>query len=145
MARSVNKAILIGNLGRDPEIRYTASGTAVANFTIATSERWKDKETGEDKEQTEWHRIVAWRRLAEICGEYLTKGSRVYIEGRLQTRSWEKDGVTRYTTEIVAGDMMMLGGRETGTDSRPAGSTSAPEYSGPPLPGDGDGDDDIPF
>lgn len=146
MARSVNKAILIGNLGRDPEIRYTASGTAVANFTIATSERWKDKETGEDKEQTEWHRIVAWRRLAEICGEYLTKGRQVYIEGRLQTRSWEKDGVTRYTTEIVANDMMMLGGRDAGTDSRPAGtgSASVPEYSGPPLPGDGD-DDDIPF
>jgi single-strand DNA-binding protein len=89
----INKAILIGNLGRDPEVRYTPDGSAVANFTIATSERWKDKNTGEMQERTEWHRIVAWRKLGEICGEYLSKGKQVYIEGRIQTRSWEKDGL----------------------------------------------------
>ena len=110
----INKAILVGNLGRDPEVRYTPSGTAVANFTVATTDRWKDKTTGEMKEQTEWHRIVAWGRLGEICGEYLSKGRQVYIEGRIQTRSWEKDGVTRYTTEIVAQEMKMLGSKDSG-------------------------------
>jgi single-strand DNA-binding protein len=105
----VNKVILVGRLGKDPELRYTPSGAAVANFSIATSEEWKDKNTGEKQERTEWHRIVAWRRLGEICGEYLRKGSQVYIEGRLQTRSWEdRDGNTRYTTEIVAQNMQML-------------------------------------
>ena len=107
----INKAILIGNLGRDPEMRYTADGLAVANFTIATSEAWKDKNTGEKKERTEWHRIVAFGKIGEICGEYLSKGRQVYVEGRLQTRSWEKDGVTRYTTEIVASDVQFLGTR----------------------------------
>ncbi|MBW1851658.1 MAG: single-stranded DNA-binding protein [Deltaproteobacteria bacterium] len=106
----VNKVILVGNLGRDPEVRYTPSGVTVANFSIATSEEWKDKETGEKQERTEWHRIVAWRRLGEICGEYLHKGSQIYIEGKLQTRAWEdRDGNKRYTTEIVAQSMQMLG------------------------------------
>jgi single-strand DNA-binding protein len=105
----VNKVILIGRLGKDPEVRYTPSGTSVANFSMATSEEWKDRETGEKQERTEWHRIVAWRRLGEICGEYLHKGSQIYIEGRLQTRSWEdRDGNKRYTTEIVAQNMQML-------------------------------------
>ncbi len=111
----INKAIIVGRLGRDPEIRYTQDGKAVANFSVATSDTWKDKATGEKKERTEWHRIVAFDRLGEICGEYLSKGRQVYVEGRLQTRSWEKDGVTRYTTEIVATDMRMLDGREGGS------------------------------
>ena len=105
----INKVILVGRLGRDPEVKYTPSGVTVANFSIATSEEWKDKGTGEKQERTEWHRIVAWRRLGEICGEYLRKGKQVYIEGKLQTRSWEdRDGNKRYTTEIVASNMQML-------------------------------------
>ncbi|SPD74753.1 Single-stranded DNA-binding protein [uncultured Desulfobacterium sp.] len=105
----VNKVILVGKLGRDPEVRYTPSGVTVAQFSIATSDEWKDKDTGEKQERTEWHRIVAWRRLGEICGEYLKKGSQVYVEGKLQTRQWEdRDGVKRYTTEIVAQNMQML-------------------------------------
>ncbi len=105
----VNKVILIGRLGRDPEVRYTPSGTAVANFSIATSEQWSNKD-GEKQERTEWHRIVAWKRLGEICGEYLHKGSQIYIEGRLQTRAWEdRDGNKRYTTEVIAQNMQMLG------------------------------------
>ena len=105
----INKVILVGRLGRDPEVRYTPSGATVANFSIATSDEWKDKETGQKQEKTEWHRIVAWRRLGEICGEYLRKGKQVYIEGKLQTRSWEdRDGNKRYTTEIVAQSMQML-------------------------------------
>jgi single-strand DNA-binding protein len=140
----INKAILIGRLGRDPEIRYTQSGMAVANFTVATSEKWKDKNTGEMQERTEWHRIVAFGKLGEICGEYLTKGKQVYIEGRLQTRSWEQDGVTRYTTEIVANEMKMLepkgssGGGGGYRDSKPAGNAPAPPHPEPQ-------DDDIPF
>lgn len=143
----INKAILIGNLGRDPEVRYTQSGTAVANFTIATSEKWKDKNTGEMQERTEWHRIVAFGKLGEICGEYLSKGRQVYIEGRLQTRSWEQEGVTRYTTEIVANDMKMLGPKGSGggggggggyRDSKPSGDYPEPSYPEPQ-------DDDIPF
>jgi single-strand DNA-binding protein len=110
----INKAILVGNLGRDPEIRYTPDGTAVANFSVATTEKWKDKNTGQMQEKTEWHRIVAFRRLGEICGEYLRKGSKVYIEGKIQTRQWEKDGITRYTTEIVANEMKMLDSRGGG-------------------------------
>lgn len=107
----INKVLLIGNLGDDPEIKYTTSGSAVANFKIATSERWKDKD-GNKQERTEWHRIVAFGRLAEICAEYLTKGKQVYIEGRIQTRQWDdKDGNKRYTTEIVANEMQMLGGK----------------------------------
>ena len=121
----VNKAILIGNLGGDPEVRYTQSGTAVANFSVATKEKWKDKD-GQLQEQTEWHKIVAFARLGEICGEYLSKGSKVYIEGRIQTRQWEdKDGNKRYTTEIVAREMKML-------DSR--GQQSGGGYEAPPVP-----------
>ena len=106
----INKVILVGRLGKDPEVRYTPSGVAVANFSIATSEEWKDKNTGEKQERTEWHKIVAWRRLGEICGEYLHKGREVYIEGKLQTRPWEdRDGNKRYTTEVVANVMQMLG------------------------------------
>ncbi len=112
---SLNKAMLIGNLGKDPEVRYTQDGRAVANFSIATTEKWRDKATGENREKTEWHRIVAFGRLGEICGEYLSKGKPVFIEGKIRTRSWEKDGITRYTTEIEAFTMQMLGGRESGS------------------------------
>ena len=144
----INKVILVGNLGRDPEIRYTQSGTAVANFTLASSERWKDKNTGEMQDRTEWHRIVVWGKLAEICSQYLSKGRQVYIEGRLQTREWEdKDGNKRYTTEVVANEMKMLGSRDTreSTDAfRPAEPESqVPDSSIPPFPEEPD--DDIPF
>ncbi|MFV1984858.1 MAG: single-stranded DNA-binding protein [Thiohalomonadales bacterium] len=115
MARGVNKVILIGNLGADPEVKYMPSGGAVANVTIATSESWKDKNTGEQVDKTEWHRVVFFRRLAEIVGEYLKKGSKVYIEGKLQTRKWQdKNGADRWTTEIVANEMQMLDSRGTG-------------------------------
>jgi len=137
----INKAMIIGRLGRDPEVRYTQDGRAIASFSVATSEEWKDKATGEKRERTEWHRIVAFGRLGEICGEYLAKGRQVYIEGRLQTRSWEKEGVTRYTTEIVANNMQMLESKGSG-----GGSSSAPNE--PPFPdssGSGPADDDIPF
>jgi len=158
MARGVNKVILIGNLGKDPEIRYTQNGTAVVNFTLATTDSWtKD---GETNERTEWHNIVAWARLAEICNQYLQKGKQVYIEGRIQTRKWEdRDGNTRYTTEIVAQNMQMLGGRGDGDfgggggggggsgggDGGGGGGGGGP--SGPaPGPDDaGVTDDDIPF
>ncbi len=139
----VNKVIIVGNLGRDPEVRYTPDGTAVANFSVATSENWTDKQTGEKKEKTEWHRIVAWRRLGEICGEYLSKGSQVYVEGKLQTRSWEQDGVTRYTTEIYATTVQFLGGKGDG-GSRPARNQAADQgYPEPPMADTQD--DDIPF
>lgn len=105
----INKVILVGNLGGDPEVSYAASGTAIAKFTVATSEKWKDKNSGEMQEKTEWHRITAFGRLAEICGEYLTKGRQVYLEGRIQTSSYEKDGVKRYSTEIIIQTMKMLG------------------------------------
>jgi len=139
----LNKAILIGNLGRDPEVRYTPSGLAVANFTIATSEAWSNKE-GEKQTRTEWHRIVAFGKLGEICGEYLSKGKQVYIEGRIQTREWEdKEGNKRYTTEIVASQMLMLGTRDSG------GATNAftePQSSGyQEIPDSTPQDDDIPF
>ena len=141
---AVNKVMLIGNLGRDPEIRYTTGGQAVANFTIATTEKYTNK-SGEKQEDTEWHRIVAWGRLAEICGEYLSKGRMVYIEGSIKTRSWEdKEGNTRYTTEIVARNMQMLGGQGTRSDM----SSNQDDK----IPGDFDieddsfdKDDDIPF
>lgn len=140
----INKAIIVGNLGRDPEVRYFQDGTAVANFTIATSRQWKDKNSGEKKEQTEWHRIVAFRRLAEICGEYLHKGKQVYIEGRLQTREWEdKDGNRRWTTEIVADTMQMLGPK--GGDSSSGGDYYKAPGGGEAPPADNDLDDDIPF
>ena len=143
----VNKVILVGNLGRDPEIRYTPDGTAVANFSIATSREWNDRNTGEKKKQTEWHRIVAFRRLAEICGEYLSKGSQIYIEGHLQTREWDdKDGNKRYTTEVVANQMQMLGTRSSANagGSSQHSSPPAPDFSGPPA-SHGMEDDDIPF
>ncbi|RJQ68239.1 MAG: single-stranded DNA-binding protein [Desulfobacteraceae bacterium] len=142
----VNKVILVGHLGQDPEIRYMADGTAVANFNLATSESWKDKQSGEKKERTEWHRVVAWRGLGEICGKYLSKGRQVYIEGKLQTRSWEKDGITRYTTEIVATDVQFIGSRDdAGGRSRPAGGGNVPDkgYPEPPVPNPHE--DDIPF
>jgi single-strand DNA-binding protein len=137
---SVNKVILIGNLGRDPEVRYTPSGTAVANFSIATTETWTNRD-GEKQSHTEWHRIVAWRRLGEICGEYLSKGKQVYIEGRIRTKEWEdQEGNKRKTTEIEALNMQMLGPRVPGepfSDERP-GAESEKATSGPT-------EDDIPF
>jgi single-strand DNA-binding protein len=147
MARGVNKVILVGNLGRDPEVRYMPNGNAVANLTLATTESWKDKQTGEQQEKTEWHRIVMFRRLAEIAGEYLKKGSQIYVEGKLQTRKWQDNaGNDRYTTEIVANEMQMLGGRggSTGysTDNAPAQAAREPE---PAEAGAADFDDDIPF
>ena len=139
----INKAIIVGRLGRDPELRYTPSGVAVANFSVATSEEWKDKDSGEKRERTEWHRIVAFARLGEICGEYLSKGRQVYVEGRIQTRDWEdQNGVKRYTTEIVANQMQMLGGRDSAGPARPE-SPPIPEYPGTPVTGPDD--DDIPF
>ncbi len=164
MARGINKVILIGNLGRDPETRYLPSGGAVTNLTLATSESWKDKQTGQQQERTEWHRVVFFNRLAEIAGEYLKKGSKVYIEGSLRTREWEKDGVKRYTTEIVASEMQMLdsrgqdqgaggypsqAGRQPGAtgDYDDAGAASNPGVgtSGSSAGGFDSFDDDIPF
>lgn len=112
MARGLNKVMLIGNLGADPEIRYTTGGSAIANLRLATAESWRDKESGEQQERTEWHRVVFFGRLAEVAGEYLKKGSQIYVEGRIQTRKWQdKDGSDRYSTEIIANEMQMLGGR----------------------------------
>ncbi len=148
MARGVNKAIILGSLGQDPDIRYTAGGAAVANISIATNEQWKDKESGEMQERTEWHRVVFFGRLAEIVGEYLRKGSQVYVEGRIQTRKWQdKEGKDRYTTEIVANEMQMLGSKSGGTaasfDQSPQPQQSAPATSGDSS--NDDFDDDIPF
>ena len=142
---SVNKVILVGNLGRDPEMRHTQNGRAVANFTLATNERWKDRD-GQQQERTEWHRIVLWDRLAEISTEYLSKGRQVYIEGRLQTREWEdRDGNKRYTTEIVATNMQMLGRRGEGGYDAPSPQGSGPSDV-PPAGNDGSGGgSDIPF
>ena len=146
--RGVNKVILIGNLGQDPEVRYMPNGNAVANITLATSESWKDKNSGETQEKTEWHRVVFFRRLAEVVGEYLKKGSKVYVEGRLQTRKWQdNNGQDRYTTEIVADQMQMLdsrGGGSAAFEGRPA-QQSAPAASSPPPMQDDGFDDDIPF
>ncbi len=163
----LNKVMLIGNLGADPEVRYMPTGGAVVNITLATSMRWKDKQSGERKEETEWHRVVFFNRLAEVVGEYLKKGSQIYVEGRLQTRKWQdQNGQDRYTTEIVASEMHMLGSRSGGTadfggdqsqggysapQSRPASQPqqSAPQHdsgSMPPAPPNYDDfDDDIPF
>ncbi len=136
----VNKVVLVGNLGADPEVRYTTGGSAVANFRIATSEEWRDKNSGEKQSRTEWHRVVAFGRLGEICGEFLHKGKQVYIEGRIQTRSWEdKDGNTRYTTEIVAREMQMLGSAP-GRDSREPGPGGGGAKEPVTVP-----EDDIPF
>ena len=142
---SVNKAILIGNLGRDPELRYTPSGQPVANFTLATNERWRDKE-GNNQERTEWHRIVVWGKTAENCAQYLQKGRSAYVEGRLQTREWEdRDGKKRYTTEVVAQNVTFLGGRgEGGSQGGPPPGPPSEPSSGPPSGPSGDGDD-IPF
>lgn len=144
---SLNKVMLIGNLGKDPEVRYTTSGQAVASFNLATSERYKNKQSGEWEEKTEWHRITLWGKLAEIAGEYLAKGKTVYIEGRLQTRKWtDRDGNDRYTTEIVGDRMQMLGGRGEGSagggrrnDAGGVADTTV-SYDEPPFQ-----DDDIPF
>lgn len=139
--RGVNKVILIGNLGQDPDVRYMPDGNAVANVTVATSDSWKDKTTGEPQERTEWHRVVFFRRLAEIVGEYLKKGSKVYIEGKLQTRKWQdQNGHDRYTTEIVADDMQMLDAKGGGTVSAtPASSDAASARSNDGF------DDGVPF
>jgi single-strand DNA-binding protein len=158
MARGVNKAILVGNLGRDPEVRYAPNGQAVANITLATSESWKDKNTGDKQEKTEWHRVVFFGKLAEIAGEYLKKGMQVYVEGRLQTRKWQdKDGQDRYTTEIVANEMQMLGSREgrgapaADFNQDPGEAAAAPARGAPaakksPAAAPAGGiDDDIPF
>lgn len=164
MARGVNKVILIGNVGGDPEVRYLPNGNAVANVTLATSDSWKDKQTGQQQERTEWHRIVFFGRLAEIVGEYVRKGSKMYVEGRLQTREWEKDGVKRYTTEVVVdinGQMQLLDSRPQGGEgmaprpaqqSRPAAQRPAPQQHQQPaqpqaqqMPDYDSFDDDIPF
>jgi single-strand DNA-binding protein len=150
---SVNKVIIVGNVGRDPELRYTQSGQPVASFSIATNERFKDRD-GNWKDRTEWHRIVAWARLAEICGEYLRKGSQVYVEGRIQTRDWEdKEGNKRQTTEIIALSMQMLGRRGEGggpsmsqdDQSRSAGGDDFSQAGGGGGAGGGGADDEIPF
>ena len=149
-SRGVNKVILIGNLGQDPEVRYMPNGGAVCNITVATSETWKDKNSGESQEKTEWHRVVMFRRLAEIAGEYLKKGSKVYLEGRLQTRKWQdQQGQDRYTTEIIADEMQMLDSRGGGSaDFAPAQQrSSAPQSRSEPqaAPMDNGFEDDIPF
>lgn len=151
MARGINKCILVGNLGADPEVRYSPSGAAVTNIRIATSEVWRDKQSGEQQERTEWHRIVFFGRLAEIAGEYLKKGQQVYVEGRLQTRKWQdRDGNDRYTTEIVANEMQMLGGRGGGGGSASWDDAGASQGGGQQqsqqqqAPAD-DFEDDIPF
>jgi single-strand DNA-binding protein len=147
MARGINKVILVGNLGADPETRYMPSGSAVTNLSVATSESWKDKQTGEQKERTEWHKVAMFNRLAEIAAEYLRKGSQVYIEGKLRTRKWQdRDGNDRWTTEVIADEMQMLGGRGGGGGSAPmkSGQDSGPP-SAPPQTGPDDFDDDIPF
>ena len=162
---SVNKVILVGNLGRDPEVRYSPDGAAVCNVSIATTSNWKDKTSGERREETEWHRVVFYNRLAEIAGEYLKKGRPIYVEGRLKTRKWQnKEGVDQYTTEIVADQMQMLGGRDGGDGGmgggmgggesqgapRAAAPARAPQAQRPAAPAAGganlaDMDDDIPF
>jgi len=146
---SVNKVILVGHLGKDPETRFAPSGDAICNITLATSEQWKDKATGEKREATEWHKVVFFGKLAEICGQYLKKGRQIYIEGSLRTRKWtDKDGQERYTTEIKADEMKMLGTAESGGEPsarpvpRPAPSASAPQEQ---ASGFGDFDDDIQF
>jgi len=162
MARGVNKVILVGNLGADPETRYTASGAAITNIRLATSETWRDKQTGENQERTEWHRVVFFNRLAEIAGEYLRKGSQVYIEGKIQTRKWQgQDGQDRYTTEVVANEMQMLGGRGGDAPAQSAGGggfrdnkpapqsqgqqSQSQEQSSPAPAEDNFAEDDIPF
>ncbi|HET8940785.1 MAG TPA: single-stranded DNA-binding protein [Rudaea sp.] len=157
MARGVNKVILVGNLGADPETRYTPSGTAITTISIATKESWKDKQTGEQQERTEWHRVKFFGRLGEIAGEYLKKGGQVYVEGKLRTESYEKDGVKRYTTDIIADEMQMLGSRgdagggsgsgerrERGPARGPQSAPARSPASAPPASDNFD-EDDIPF
>ncbi len=156
MARGINKVILIGNLGSDPEVRYMPSGGAVANIRLATTDSWRDKQSGEQQDRTEWHRIVFFGRLGEIAGEYLKKGAKIYVEGRLQTRKWQgQDGQDRYTTEIVANEMQMLDGRSGGStdysrEEAPSGGAGTARDTTPPAaggsdPAEGSFDDDIPF
>jgi len=158
MARGVNKAIIVGNVGQDPEVRYMPSGSAVAELSIATSEQWKDKTSGEKQERTEWHRVTFFGRLAEIVGEYIKKGSQVYVEGSIRTEKWQdKQGNDRYTTKIIANEMQMLGGRTGGSTSfdqsaSPQSYNQAPQQQAPqqqapaaPAPAAADFDDDIPF
>lgn len=158
MARGINKVILVGNLGADPETRYTPGGAAITSIRIATSEAWKDKQTGEQQERTEWHRVKFFGRLAEIAGEYLKKGSQVYIEGKLRTEEWEKDGIKRYSTDVIADEMQMLGSRDGGgsrNQSRGTRGDGADAYRSqrdgsarntpPPAQNTGFDDDDIPF
>ncbi|MFZ2290371.1 MAG: single-stranded DNA-binding protein [Halopseudomonas yangmingensis] len=159
MARGVNKVILIGNVGGDPEVRYLPNGNAVANVTLATSDSWKDKQTGQLQERTEWHRVVFFGKVAEVVGEYARKGSKLYVEGRLQTREWEKDGVKRYTTEVVVdmgGQMQLLDSRNQGSSEGMAPRQSAPQRpqqsqqpapqpAAQPAPDYDSFDDDIPF
>jgi single-strand DNA-binding protein len=144
--RSVNKVILVGHLGADPEVRYTQGGTPVANLRVATNESYNDKTSGERVEKTEWHRVVAWGKLAEIVGQYLNKGRQIYVEGQLQTRQWQdKEGNTRYSTEVRASDIVMLGGRGAGGGGPEGGPSDEAEYA--PV-GGGDApapDDDLPF
>ena len=151
-SRGVNKVILVGNLGNDPEVRYMPNGNAVANVSLATSETWKDKSTGEQQEKTEWHRVVFFNRLAEIVEQYVKKGTKLYVEGRLQTRSWDQDGVKRYSTEVVANEMQMLDSRGgvsqdfSGSQmaAAPAAQSSQQQAAAPPQNFD-NFDDDIPF
>ncbi len=148
MARGINKVIIVGNLGGDPDTKYMPSGSAVTNLTVATNESWKDKQTGEQKDRTEWHKVAMFGRLAEIAAEYLRKGSQVYIEGKLRTRKWtDKQGNDRYTTEIIADEMQMLGGRGGGGAPAMGGpaQSSPPPQGSPGSSGDDDFDDDFPF
>lgn len=154
MARGVNKVILIGNLGKDPEVRYTQTGAAITNVTLATSETWKDKQTGENQERTEWHRVVFYQRLAEIAGEYLKKGSKIYIEGRLQTRKWQDKttGQDRYSTDIIADSLQMLDSKQSGDSSFTSAPSNKAQSDASPAQNNNDAhpameafDDDIPF
>jgi single-strand DNA-binding protein len=136
VSKGINKVIIVGHLGADPEIKYMPSGTAVANVTIATSESWKDKTTGEKQEKTEWHKVTFYKKLAEIVGEYLKKGAQIYVEGRLQTRKWQaKDGTDRYTTEIIASEMQMLGSKPPVANSEPSDAPSEkPDFDDSEIP-----------
>ncbi len=146
MARGVNKVILVGNCGKDPETRYMPSGGAVTSITLATAESWKDKQTGEKQERTEWHNVTFFGRLAEIAGEYLKKGSQVYVEGSLRTEKWQdKQGNDRYTTKIIANEMQMLGGRPGGGGDYAPAQQAQPKPANQPAPVDDSFDDDIPF
>jgi len=153
MARGVNKAIIVGNVGQDPEVRYMPSGSAVAEVSVATTEQWKDKNNGEKQERTEWHRITFFGRLAEIVGEYIKKGSQIYVEGSIRTEKWQdKQGNDRYTTKIIANEMQMLGGRTGGSagfnQDTPQQQQRAPQQQAPaaaPAGASADFDDDIPF